>query len=333
MGLLDGYPSPMAAILSTADSVKRRVRGLLGDPIGTAQQGVGAINDRAKEFNALSTASAMGDKVAKQQLQQKMFELALDTNPAAIGKIVYHGSPYKFDKFDTSKIGTGEGAQAYGHGLYFAESPAVAQEYAGALSSAKATKPIGNVDLTEAYQFLPEFPETLLAARRDFRELEGMGALSRADRRDFLQAVNDNLSAAKGGQMYKADIPDEAVSRFLDWDKPLSQQSPEVQSAIRKQMPESSWDAMKDRRGQDYVEHYWNSGIGGSGQSRYASGAMEKLGIPGIRYLDSGSRSAGQGTSNFVVFDPAMIRILERNEQATGAQPWGKGEWQGLLGD
>ena len=39
----------------------------------------------------------------------------------------YHGSPYDFDRFDMSKIGTGEGAQAYGHGLYFAENPAVAR--------------------------------------------------------------------------------------------------------------------------------------------------------------------------------------------------------------
>ena len=51
--------------------------------------------------------------------------------PAAAqrGAIVYHGSPHKFDRFDASKIGTGEGAQAYGHGLYLAESPDVAQSY------------------------------------------------------------------------------------------------------------------------------------------------------------------------------------------------------------
>ena len=29
-----------------------------------------------------------------------------------LGKIVYHGSPHVFDKFDMSKVGTGEGAQA-----------------------------------------------------------------------------------------------------------------------------------------------------------------------------------------------------------------------------
>ena len=47
----------------------------------------------------------------------------------------YHGSPHDFDQFDSSKIGTGEGAQAYGHGLYFAESEPVAKGYRDKLSS------------------------------------------------------------------------------------------------------------------------------------------------------------------------------------------------------
>ena len=42
----------------------------------------------------------------------------------------YHGSPHDFDEFDMSKIGTGEGAQAYGHGLYFAENENVANIFA-----------------------------------------------------------------------------------------------------------------------------------------------------------------------------------------------------------
>ena len=42
-----------------------------------------------------------------------------------LGIRAYHGSPHDFDAFDLSKIGTGEGAQVYGHGLYFAENPAV----------------------------------------------------------------------------------------------------------------------------------------------------------------------------------------------------------------
>src|SRR5262245_8120346 len=47
---------------------------------------------------------------------------------SGVGKGIraYHGSPYDFERFDLGKIGTGEGAQAYGHGLYFAENPATA---------------------------------------------------------------------------------------------------------------------------------------------------------------------------------------------------------------
>lgn len=46
----------------------------------------------------------------------------------------YHGSPHDFDRFDAGKIGTGEGAQAFGHGLYFAGDEGVANEYRRRLS-------------------------------------------------------------------------------------------------------------------------------------------------------------------------------------------------------
>lgn len=46
-----------------------------------------------------------------------------------LGLTAFHGSPHRFSKFDASKIGTGEGAQAYGHGLYFAENPEIAGQY------------------------------------------------------------------------------------------------------------------------------------------------------------------------------------------------------------
>jgi hypothetical protein len=47
----------------------------------------------------------------------------------------FHGSPHDFDQFSLSKIGTGEGAQAYGHGLYFADEEQVARGYRDALSA------------------------------------------------------------------------------------------------------------------------------------------------------------------------------------------------------
>ena len=41
----------------------------------------------------------------------------------------YHGSPHDFDKFSTENIGTGEGLQNYGKGLYFAEREGTAEAY------------------------------------------------------------------------------------------------------------------------------------------------------------------------------------------------------------
>ena len=41
----------------------------------------------------------------------------------------WHGTPHKFDRFSTEHIGTGEGAQAYGYGLYFAGNKEVAEHY------------------------------------------------------------------------------------------------------------------------------------------------------------------------------------------------------------
>jgi hypothetical protein len=47
---------------------------------------------------------------------------------------------------------------------------------------------------------------------------------------------------------------------------------------------------------------------------------LRQQGIPGIRYLDGGSRGAGSGTSNFVVFpgEEGALKILERNSKPLG---------------
>ena len=47
----------------------------------------------------------------------------------------FSGGPYEFDKFSTSKIGTGEGNQAFGWGLYFSTLKSIAQYYANALAN------------------------------------------------------------------------------------------------------------------------------------------------------------------------------------------------------
>src|SRR5882762_11676931 len=65
------------------------------------------------------------DIMAKNIDQASQFNFGGVTKPIT----AYHGSSHDFDRFDLSRIGTGEGAQAYGHGLYFAENEGVAKDY------------------------------------------------------------------------------------------------------------------------------------------------------------------------------------------------------------
>lgn len=49
--------------------------------------------------------------------------------PKTYFQSAYHGTPHKFDEFSLDNIGTGEGAQAHGWGLYFAENKDVSENY------------------------------------------------------------------------------------------------------------------------------------------------------------------------------------------------------------
>jgi hypothetical protein len=134
------------------------------------------------------------------------------------------------------------------------------------------------------------------------------------------------------GQLYKTDIPDEAVARFLDWDKPLSQQK----DLLQRTGPHGEYYTLRDHldrlgldekaTGKDLMQEM---GYGrGVDRAKGISEYLKEWGVPGIKYLDRDSRSgsfgSASGTSNFVVFDPELIRILERNGQATGQKPWPK---------
>ena len=65
---------------------------------------------------------------------------AIITKPEVTFSIsALHASPHSFRKFDTAFMGKGEGAQAYGWGLYFAENPEVNRAYMDRFSQNKET--------------------------------------------------------------------------------------------------------------------------------------------------------------------------------------------------
>ena len=265
----------------------------------------------------------------------------------------FHGSPYHFDKFSLDKIGTGEGAQAYGHGLYFAEAEPTAMAYRDELRAMKNLQSdfdirykgdlIGNINEVEGpigevareikrSNIYPDKAVDNVVARKT-RELEKIKAKKGDDpeANDLRQLLIDDLEASISevkqinpkdvvfdkGAMYEVNIgadPD----MMLDYQMPLSQQ-PRILQAIEDTYGDPEiilTQAGLDPRfatGGQFVHAL--SGAGALNKEN-ASAFLEKAGIPGIKYLDLGSRTGAKSlkdaTSNYVVFDDATIEIMRK---------------------
>jgi hypothetical protein len=257
------------------------------------------------------------------------------------GILAYHGSPHTFDKFDMSKIGTGEGAQAYGHGLYFAENEGVAKSYRDAL--AKPSWQVPPEKIAPELADLGFDPKALELARDTLRNLNGDGyqavsALDGAASNTGSKVAKEAASAIRSfnrnatresGSMYQVRLnvkPDE----LLDWDRPLSEQAKNAKAAISTIYKEAGADvpvdgpflSANDMFGRDAYESVGrtlNPGSGSKVSSPDVSARLKAAGIKGIRYKDAGSRGAEGGTYNYVIFDDKLVDILKRDGVAMTA--------------
>jgi hypothetical protein len=255
---------------------------------------------------------------------------------AKAGIRAYHGSPHDFDRFDMSKIGTGEGAQAYGHGLYFAESEGVAKSYKESLKANDAPAATARWAMQEASG---DTASAIEKVRGSMAWKEANGGLSDADRAKHLDAIKRLESGAVDGRMYEVRInasPDD----FLDWDKPLSAQSEKVREAIKTNpvAKDAEWFAnnttgnFAGEKGtvSQFVEGLRRGLFDGRPQSELIK-ELGDAGIPGIRYLDQGSRSAGDGSRNYVVFRDDIIDIVKKYGIAAAASMYGMDQVQRVM--
>ena len=334
--------------MAVSDTTRTRAKyGAAFDPEYTGPNILGS---------AAGTAGALGLLAAPEEAEAGFINRGGRTLLEA-----FHGSPYQFNRFDMSKIGTGEGAQAYGHGLYFADDENLAKAYRDTLKMQndpreginkivndvglvaqgsqrvknKKTGAIMTADPNNVlhqkilsgeigsgdYEILsaPEgLADSVIAAMRDDPRLSEF-----ADNKDI---VNDVVTVIRGqeeggtvsdsalsayrridqklpeptGALYRTEI-DVAPESLLDWDKPLSEQSEAVQEVLgpyKSDFSPSTGGALnlaKDALGKGEPERL-----------------LSEKGIKGIKYLDGNSRGAGDGTSNYVIFDDSLINIADR---------------------
>ena len=238
------------------------------------------------------------------------------------GMVAYHGTPHLVPEFSTQHIGSGEGAQSYGYGLYFAENPATAESYRQALAGEKA---IYRVDgkMVEDVKMLPAYDGLAVRAwaKPDYYKPEEMAERLAEQSREFddtdekVERVRSEMQAAldkyKGrvtyeeiaeGNVYQVRI-DVKPEELLDWEKQLKDQSPQVQAAVKslwKFDPKITGEGIYQIASQlRYLRNpRWNTPekVGAtfgpaSVEQKNGSAELLKVGIVGMRYLDQGSRT------------------------------------------
>jgi hypothetical protein len=313
----------------------RLARGMGSEQDAAAMQGVG--NSLAQGLLAPGRA-ARGEMVTHGDAFATALDYGLLGAPMAApeGALransfrAYHGSPHTFDRFSMDRIGTGEGAQAYGHGLYFAESEDVARGYRDALAgvnrlTAGNTAREGSIASRLAALFDND-GQNFVRNGRDISDIAGRLSTATEIGNDGEQIFrfSDGSTFINGGGWW--DVSDESFGRgslyevqinadpntFLDWDAPLSQQPEAVQGMTHLDPANPDITGQHAYRALDLTQRMPNGRLVNNWNPTAASNALNESGIPGIRYLDAGSRAAGDGSRNFVVFDDSLIQILRR---------------------
>lgn len=261
---------------------------------------------------------------------EKAFKTAMMRNSGddILQMVAWHGSPHTFDKFDSSKIGTGEGAQAYGHGIYFTDKESIADYY---------KEKLGEQNLYVGGKKMPWTFDTKLQFNL-IADAEASGATTPAEVLEFVKGEleRDNIGprdfaefkriskagykiVLEGGAKYRVDLKP-APDEYLLWDKPLSEQSEKVKAALAEDYEVEPKEDFADLTGKEIYEHEAGKISQNAANNereavaigqREASDYLKSLGIRGIKYLDGSSRGKGEGSYNYVIFDDSDVEIQD----------------------
>ena len=259
--------------------------------------------------------------------------LGIDSNGIMFQR-VFHGTPHRDiekDGFKLNKIGTGEGAQAYGYGMYFAGRREVAEGYRKNLTRGPeryfydgelafernaAGAPFDLTNPRTAAIFY--VANDGLAGAKKYLASQGSWGKSVLEALQLLDPKKIRVEKSSG-QLYHAEIPED--SDLLDYDKPLSEQPEKVRDAVNRIIDTAPYPLSESpRMAAEWREKMPKSVENNRSMARFyrdltdqlgapalASQALNDAGIPGLRYLDGTSRSKGEGSANYVIWDENLL--------------------------
>nr|DAH84155.1 MAG TPA: crystallin beta/gamma motif-containing protein [Caudoviricetes sp.] len=265
-----------------------------------------------------------------------------DVNAKLKGKdgyaqIAWHGSPHDFNEFDLGAIGSGEGNQAHGWGLYFAKNKEVARAYKDVLGvdSVEITSGDTKYRLNDDIEWYDDKTKSIIDADSPLSMAlttlseEGDKAKAIKNLTDFINSKKDNKSdyvvaqikrakqavqILKDGNfdthqwntMFEVDIPENEY--LLNEQKNIEKQSQVVKNAIS-QISNELNSSVLDNSNLSGKEFYklLSKKLGGD---KLASQKLSDFGIKGITYKGE------QDGVCFVVFDDKAIKVIQKYNQS-----------------
>lgn len=238
----------------------------------------------------------------------------------------YHGTTHDFDSFRSRAIGRGEGFQAFGYGLYFAENYEVARFYADKLGADKPPEDqhaevIYEVNITASPDMFLDWDKRLTEQSEYVQKALGDDLYQ--DNEPMLNGKTfwDALPAARPGSMLKVvarRMYMEANGDLDMFEKALRQRSAQATDAAKADVEQIIAFVRQAERStariikRGYGMHFLDSLRDQTGSSKAASQWLNGRGIRGIIYLDEGSRGEEVvlGTHNYVVFNARYVKVV-----------------------
>lgn len=266
----------------------------------------------------IKQSSYVDDIVAKKQAEVN----------SVLEQSAWHGTPHSFEKFDLGAIGSGEGHQAHGWGLYFAQDKKIAQGYKERLSdttpeqlkidgkdfddfvgSIERTTDGNKVAMLYDYQLFNDRQQNEIDSEKRFvEECKMDDVYSQEDVEWFEKEIASKVQheGLNRGKLVEVDVPGDDV--LLDEQKNLDKQPANVRKALRKIAKEIGvkWNRL------DNGHYIYNNIKNVLGSDRAASELLNKYGIKGITY------DGGTDGRCYVVFDDKAIEVINIYNQGNG---------------
>lgn len=246
----------------------------------------------------------------------KDVETFINENDNIYYQTAYAGSRVDYDRPSLQAIGTGEGAQVHGWGLYYALNKDVAERYRRKFAPDERTavyykgKEINfSSPLYTIYtNFAPTNNEIKRWLELKVEKIEKGKEYGNVSKLKEALAIVDEVNLSEfdeklvdAGQLHEVNVPENPY--LLDEQKPLNEQSSFVKKALRNVAKEVGvkWDS-EHTNGKYIYDNVTN--VLGSKQA--ASEILEKHGIKGITY------EGQQDGRCFVIFNPDDVQVLDK---------------------